>query len=73
MFIFRNGTLFDPIKRLRGALGFRDKNTPDLLWTQDVRDEAARRHKLKVKKAIAAMGNKYICHPDNYVKRKQPE
>jgi hypothetical protein len=73
MFIFRNGTLFDPIKRLRGALGFRDKNTPDLLWTQDVREEAARRHKLKVKKAIAAMGNKYICHPDNYVKRKQPE
>jgi hypothetical protein len=73
MFIFRNGTLFDPIKRLRGALGFRDKNTPDLLWTQDVREEAARRHKLKVKKAIAAMGNKYICHPDNYVKRKQTE
>lgn len=70
MFIFRNGTLFDPIKRLRGALGFRDKNTPDLLWTQDVREEAARRHKIKVKRTIEAMGNKYICHPDNYVKRK---
>jgi hypothetical protein len=73
MFIFRNGTLFDPIKRLRGALGFRDKNTPDVLWTEDVREEAARRHSIKVKRAIEAMGNKYICHPDNYVKRKQPE
>jgi hypothetical protein len=73
MFIFRDGTLFEPIKRLRGALGYRDKNKPDLLWTEDVREEAERRRKLKVQQAITAMGNKYLCHPDNFVKRKQPE
>ena len=73
MFIFRDGTLFEPIKRLRGALGFRDKNTPDLLWTEDVREETERLRAIKVQRAIEAMGNKYICHPDNFVKRKQPE
>jgi len=73
MFIFRDGTLFEPIKRLRGALGFRDKQKPDLSWTEDVREEAARRHRIKVQQAIASMGSKYLCHPDNFIKRKQPE
>ena len=74
MFTQRGDVIVEPIKRLKGSFMKSDDKFIEQLRgpiTYDVMEELGKRNEARVKQIIKEMGNKWLGHPDNAVRRKQ--
>lgn len=66
MFSLKGFRLIEPIRRLKGTVIKTSSFEPH---TFDLYEELGRRNEARVKTLIEEMGDKYLCHPNNRIKR----